>query len=99
MIDGLARTHDSAPAAPSAEELSVAERALSVALAANLLYARVELLLDGAGRPCLLELELTEPSLLFNHVPGAAERFAREILLLWLYRLSAAQRALAHPAP
>ena len=40
------------------------------------LYARVDLIRDDAGRPCLLELELCEPSLFFAHAPGSAERFA-----------------------
>jgi glutathione synthase/RimK-type ligase-like ATP-grasp enzyme len=65
---------------PTAEELSVAQRALAAAPWPTLLYARVDLLRDEAGRSCVLELELTEPSLFFNHAPGAAERFAREIL-------------------
>jgi O-ureido-D-serine cyclo-ligase len=40
------------------------------------LYARVDLIHDGAGTPRLLELELCEPSLFFAHAPGSAERFA-----------------------
>lgn len=44
-------------------------------LDAPLAYARIDLLRDEDGRPCLLELELTEPSLFFNYADGAAERF------------------------
>jgi O-ureido-D-serine cyclo-ligase len=40
-----------------------------------LAYARIDLLRDEDGKPCLLELELTEPSLFFNYADGAAERF------------------------
>ena len=39
-----------------------------------LAYACIDLLLDEDGKPCLLELELTEPSLFFNYADGAAER-------------------------
>jgi hypothetical protein len=43
---------------------------------ANPLYARVDLARDDAGRPCLMELELVEPTLFFGSAPGAAERMA-----------------------
>ncbi len=65
---------------PRSEELSLAECALASTPSGTPLYARVDLLRDEAGRPCLLELELTEPSLFFKSAPGAAERFARQIL-------------------
>jgi glutathione synthase/RimK-type ligase-like ATP-grasp enzyme len=79
-IETLFAPEEITPRVPSAEELSVAERTLAAGPSRPLLYARVDLLRNEAGRPCLLELELTEPSLFFNHAPGAAERFAREIL-------------------
>lgn len=41
-----------------------------------LAYARVDLIRDDDGRARLLELELTEPSLFFEHAAGSAERFA-----------------------
>ena len=50
-------------------------RAISVRL--RLLYARVDLTRDAADQPCVLELELTEPSVFLAHEAGAAERFAR----------------------
>lgn len=43
---------------------------------APLLYARVDLIPDDEGRPVVLEVELAEPSLFFEHSPGAVERFA-----------------------
>jgi hypothetical protein len=46
----------------------------------ELLYARVDLIRDNHGVPCLLELELTEPSLFFAHAPGAAERLVAAVL-------------------
>jgi glutathione synthase/RimK-type ligase-like ATP-grasp enzyme len=79
-IEALFAPEEITPREPSAEERSVAERALAAGPSRSLLYARVDLLQDTAGRPCLLELELTEPSLFFKHAPGAAERFAHEIL-------------------
>ncbi len=40
------------------------------------LYARVDLLRDADGRPRLLELELTEPTLFLPFAEGAADRLA-----------------------
>lgn len=67
---------------PGADEREVARAALAAldglfGLDRPLAYARVDLIRDGDGRPRLLELELTEPSLFFAHAPGSAERFAR----------------------
>ena len=63
-----------------ADELRVAESALAaIPYATPLLYARVDLIRDGADAPCVLELELTEPSLFFVHGAGAAERFVAAI--------------------
>jgi glutathione synthase/RimK-type ligase-like ATP-grasp enzyme len=79
-IEALFAPEEITTRVPTAEELSVAERALAAGPLPNLLYARVDLLRDAAGRSCVLEFELTEPSLFLNHAEGAAERFAREIL-------------------
>jgi glutathione synthase/RimK-type ligase-like ATP-grasp enzyme len=62
---------------PTAEELQLADRALAALPFATPLYARVDLIRADGGDPCLLELELTEPSLFFAHAPGAASRFAQ----------------------
>ena len=66
--------------APSDDEHSLANQVMAALpglfnLKAPLLYVRIDLLRDEDGRPCLLELELTEPSLFFNYADGAAERF------------------------
>ena len=45
-----------------------------------LLYARVDILRDAAGAPAVLELELIEPSLFLDFVPGTADALARAIL-------------------
>lgn len=45
----------------------------------DLLYARLDLIPDDAGTPCLSELELIEPSLFFQQYPPALARFVRAI--------------------
>ena len=44
------------------------------------LYARVDVLRDAAGAPAVLEVELVEPSLFLDLVPGTAEALADAIL-------------------
>jgi hypothetical protein len=44
------------------------------------LYARVDVLRDAAGAPAVLEVELVEPSLFLDLVPGTAEALAGAIL-------------------
>jgi hypothetical protein len=64
---------------PDADELRLAEAviaALRTRTDGPPLYARVDLIRDAEGQPRLLELELTEPSLFFDDVPGTADRFA-----------------------
>ena len=64
---------------PDGDELQLAEAVLTVLRARAdgvPLYARIDLIRDADGQPRLLELELTEPSLFFDYVPGAADRFA-----------------------
>ena len=65
---------------PEADELSVAQRVLAALPFGALLYARVDLIRDAAGAPCVLELELTEPSLFFGHAPGSAQRLVAATL-------------------
>lgn len=70
------------PRVPDADELEVSRRTLEamrdcLQLSAPLTYARVDLIRDDSGRPQLLELELCEPSLFFDHAAGSADRFAR----------------------
>jgi O-ureido-D-serine cyclo-ligase len=70
-----------APREPGMSERTLAERALAaIPCGKPLLYARVDLIQDADGTPRLLELELTEPSLFFDHAPGSASRFAQAIL-------------------
>lgn len=64
-------------AEPTAEELEIAERALAAVPfpREELLYARVDVL----PGPCVLEVELTEPSLFLGYADGAVDRFADAI--------------------
>ena len=67
--------------APEAAELRLAEQTLAaIPFAKPLTYARVDLIHDARHAPCVLELELTEPSLFFAHAEGSAARFARAVL-------------------
>ena len=68
------------PRMPDANELRVGAQTLTAMPFDTPLYARVDLLRDAAGAPRVLELELTEPSLFFQHAPGAAADFASVIL-------------------
>lgn len=63
---------------PDADELEAAHAALNT-LQRDLLYARVDLVRDDEGKPCLMELELVEPSLFLQFDPKAAARFADAI--------------------
>ena len=69
---------------PSEAEHALASAALAAVPGggADLLYARVDLVLDDAGAPLVLEVELAEPSLFLLHAPGAAERFAAALVAL-----------------
>lgn len=49
-------------------------------IALPLLYARIDLLRDDAGRFVLNELEVVEPSLFFRHGPAAAQMLTRVLL-------------------
>lgn len=65
---------------PTPQEIHVGEQALRAIPFGTLLYARVDLIRDATDQPCVLELELTEPSVFLVHEAGSAERFARAIL-------------------
>lgn len=68
------------PYEPTDGERTFAEAAVARAGFADLLYARVDWLRDGDGRPRLTELELVEPSLFFRHAPAAAGALAEALL-------------------
>lgn len=63
---------------PEEDELRTGEAVLAALHARTggpLPYARIDLIRDAGGMPRLLELELAEPSLFFDHAPDAADRF------------------------
>lgn len=83
---GLYLAEELAPASPPADAVALAEDVLDAAsallgiLRAELLYARVDVVRGEDGKPLLLELELTEPSLGFRQTdPAAATRFASAV--------------------
>jgi len=80
LVDGLFAAEEMTPREPSAAEREVAARALAAVPGdAVPLYARVDLLPSPDG-PRVLEVELVEPSLFLDLVPGAADRFAAAIV-------------------
>ena len=62
---------------PTEAELDVARRAMDLAPDA-LVYARIDLI-DVAGQPTLMELELIEPDLFLRMAPGSVARFAAAV--------------------
>ncbi|MGB5104388.1 MAG: hypothetical protein WBO04_13885 [Steroidobacteraceae bacterium] len=76
LVAGLFAPEQITARMADADELRVAEAALSAIPFERPTYARVDMIRDGGGGPVVLELELTEPSLFLAHAPGAAERYA-----------------------
>jgi glutathione synthase/RimK-type ligase-like ATP-grasp enzyme len=60
----------------TSDERELAAAALAP-YAGRILYARVDVARDAAGRPRVMELELAEPSLFLAYHPPALERFVR----------------------
>ncbi len=66
-------------ATPTPDHLAIANRALAH-LNDPPLYARVDLVNNAAGSPCLIELELIEPNLYLATHPSAVKRLANAVL-------------------
>jgi glutathione synthase/RimK-type ligase-like ATP-grasp enzyme len=80
LVDGLFAEEEIGPRDASHAEHSAADAAMAaLPLDDPPLYARVDLLPTPDG-PVVLELELAEPSLFLDHVPGSAERLADAIM-------------------
>lgn len=77
---GLFAAETITPRVPGADEMRLAERVVAAVPFGAPLYARVDLIRDDKGAPCLLELELTEPSLFFAHAAESAEKFTAAVL-------------------
>jgi glutathione synthase/RimK-type ligase-like ATP-grasp enzyme len=67
------------PVEAAPDEIAAGERILAACGATVPLYARVDLLRDERGVPCLMELELVEPSLFFAARPGSAADLVAEL--------------------
>jgi hypothetical protein len=75
---------DLGPASATTAQRDLAERVLEAVpglagVGSSPLYARIDLVDDAAGRPVVLELELTEPSLFLPQAPGGATTLARAV--------------------
>ena len=80
LVQGLFAPEHITPREPDEAELAVADTAFRACGPDEPLYARIDLVHDDRGRPVVLELELTEPSLFFLHAPDAAGRYADALL-------------------
>lgn len=76
------------PVQAAPDELEAARAVLDAAGFGDLLYARVDLVRDAAGRPLLLELELAEPTLFLADHPAGLARL-----------VAALERRLGAPSP
>jgi glutathione synthase/RimK-type ligase-like ATP-grasp enzyme len=75
LAEGLFAAEDIRVREPTKDEGRVAKMAFNAIPGPVPLYARVDLLRGTDGQPVVLELELVEPSLFFDHAPGSAQRF------------------------
>jgi glutathione synthase/RimK-type ligase-like ATP-grasp enzyme len=80
--DGLFQTEQMSRAEPEPDVVALGRRVheLVERRFGRPLYARVDVLRDGAGEPSVLELELIEPSLFLDYAPGSAQALARAIV-------------------
>jgi O-ureido-D-serine cyclo-ligase len=80
LVQGLFAPEEITAREPSAEERTLAATVGAALPFATPLYARVDMIRMPDGRPVVLELELTEPSLFLAHAPGSADRLAAALL-------------------
>lgn len=66
-------------AVPIAEDEALLARRALAAVPEPLLYARIDIARDAAGAPCVMELELIEPSLFLRQAPWALERLVAAV--------------------
>jgi len=64
------------------DELALGAQVLASLPFATPVYARMDLLRDASGAPCVLELELAEPSLYLGYSPQAPARLADALIAL-----------------
>jgi glutathione synthase/RimK-type ligase-like ATP-grasp enzyme len=80
-VQGLFAQESIEPRQAAADEIAVGQLALRAVPGGVPLYARVDLIRAADGRPQLLELEMTEPSMYFHCGPGSAARFVQACLV------------------
>jgi hypothetical protein len=78
--DALFATEEITARVPGSDELAVGAQILAGIAFKDLLYARIDLIRGAQAEPRVLELELTEPSLYFQHGAGSAAKLARATL-------------------
>jgi len=76
LVAGLFAPEDIAARQPGADERALAAAAYAAIPFDAPLYARIDMIRDDRGAPVILELEMTEPSMFFEHAPGSADRLA-----------------------
>ncbi len=79
-LDALLRKELVSATEAKSDELRVAAAALAAQPFGTLPYVRVDLIRGSDTTPCVLELEMSEPSMFFALSPGAVERFAAVVL-------------------
>jgi hypothetical protein len=77
---GLFAAETITPRVPGADEMRLAQDVLTAVPFGIPLYARIDLIRNDSGAPCVLELELTEPSLFFAQAAGSAQEFTAAVL-------------------
>jgi len=83
VVDGLSVGESVRPCEPGDDEREVAARVLDLVTArfGTPTYARIDIVRDDAGLPCVLEAELAEPSLFLGEGgPAAVARFVDAVL-------------------
>jgi O-ureido-D-serine cyclo-ligase len=75
----LFATEQITPRDPGADERALGAQVLAALPFATPLYARIDLIRAADGSPCVLELEMAEPSLFFAQTADGAARFATAI--------------------
>ena len=80
LVEGLFAPEQITAREAQPDELDLAQNAYAAIGSSRPVYARIDVIRSAEDRPLVLELELTEPSLFFEHAPGSAGRFARALL-------------------
>lgn len=78
-VAGLFAAEQISAREPSKDEGRLGKAAFNAIPGPAPLYARVDLIEADNGAPCVLELELVEPSLFFAHGEGSAQRYAQAL--------------------